>query len=58
MKDVPAVLCTALSVKDSQLLRTVFDRVIDDSKMFRNFVQVLRSGVVGRKSLGTVRWHG
>ena len=54
MKDVPAVLCAALSVKDSQLLRAVFDRVIDDGKMLRNFVQVLRSGVVGRKSLGTV----
>jgi 60 kDa SS-A/Ro ribonucleoprotein len=54
MKDVPAVLCAALSVKDSQLLRAVFDRVVDDGKMLRNFVQVLRSGVVGRKSLGTV----
>ena len=54
MKDVPAVLCAALSMKDPQLLRAVFDRVIDDGKMLRNFVQVLRSGVVGRKSLGTV----
>jgi 60 kDa SS-A/Ro ribonucleoprotein len=54
MKDMPAVLCAALSVKDAGLLRTVFDRVIDDGKMLRNFVQVLRSGVVGRKSLGTV----
>src|SRR3984957_726718 len=54
MKDMPAVLCAALSVKDPQLLRTIFDRVIDDGKMLRNFVQVLRSGVVGRKSLGTV----
>jgi 60 kDa SS-A/Ro ribonucleoprotein len=36
------------------LLRAVFDRVIDDGKMLRNFVQVLRSGVTGRKSLGTV----
>jgi 60 kDa SS-A/Ro ribonucleoprotein len=41
-------------MKDPQLLRAVFDRVIDDGKMLRNFVQVLRSGVVGRKSLGTV----
>jgi 60 kDa SS-A/Ro ribonucleoprotein len=54
MKDMPAVLCAALSMKDTQLLRTVFDRVINDGKMLRNFVQVLRSGVVGRKSLGTV----
>jgi 60 kDa SS-A/Ro ribonucleoprotein len=54
MKDMPALLCAALSVKDPQLLRAVFDRVIDDGKMLRNFVQVLRSGVTGRKSLGTV----
>jgi 60 kDa SS-A/Ro ribonucleoprotein len=53
MKDMPAVLCAALSVKDAKWLRAVFDRVIDDGKMLRNFVQVLRSGVVGRKSLGT-----
>jgi 60 kDa SS-A/Ro ribonucleoprotein len=54
MKDMPAVLAAALTVKDAQLLRTVFDRVIEDGTMLRNFVQVLRSGVVGRKSLGTV----
>jgi len=54
MKDIPAVLCAVLSVKDPQLLRAVFERVINDGKMLRNFVQVLRSGVVGRKSLGTV----
>ncbi len=53
MKDIPAVLCAASSVKDAKLLRAVFDRVIDDGKMLRNFVQVLRSGAVGRKSLGT-----
>ena len=54
MKDMPALLCASLSTKDPQLLRAVFDRVIDDGKMLRNFVQVLRSGVTGRKSLGTV----
>ena len=54
MKDMPAVLCAALSVRDRQLLRKVFNRVLDDGKMVRNFVQVIRSGAVGRKSLGTV----
>jgi 60 kDa SS-A/Ro ribonucleoprotein len=54
MKDMPALLCASLSTKDPQLLRAVFDRVINDGKMLRNFVQVLRSGVTGRKSLGTV----
>lgn len=53
MKDMPALLCAVLSVKDATLLRQVFDRVIDDGHMIRNFVQILRSGVVGRKSLGT-----
>jgi 60 kDa SS-A/Ro ribonucleoprotein len=54
MKDMPALLCAALSMKNPQLLRTVFDRVVDDGKMLRNFIQVMRSGAVGRKSLGTV----
>jgi 60 kDa SS-A/Ro ribonucleoprotein len=54
MKDMPALLCAVLSAKEPELLRKAFDRVIDDGKMLRNFVQVMRSGVVGRKSLGTV----
>ena len=53
MKDMPALLCAVLSVKDRALLNTIFPRVIDNGKMLRNFVQIMRSGVVGRKSLGT-----
>jgi len=53
MKDMPALLCAVLSVKDRALLAQVFPRVIDNAKMLRNFVQIMRSGVVGRKSLGT-----
>ncbi len=53
MKDMPALLCAVLSVKDRALLNVVFPRVIDNGKMLRNFVQIMRSGVVGRKSLGT-----
>jgi 60 kDa SS-A/Ro ribonucleoprotein len=53
MKDIPALLCAVLSVKDRALLGRVFPRVIDNGKMVRNFVQILRSGAVGRKSLGT-----
>lgn len=52
MKDMPALLCAVLSVKDRALLQRVFPRVIDNSKMLRNFVQIMRSGAVGRKSLG------
>jgi 60 kDa SS-A/Ro ribonucleoprotein len=54
MKDLPALLAAALSVRSADLLRQVFPRVIDSPKMLRNFVQIVRSGAVGRKSLGTV----
>ena len=54
MKDMPALLCAVLSVRDRALLAQVFPRVIDSGKMLRNFVQIMRSGAVGRKSLGTL----
>ena len=54
MKDMPALLCAVLSVKSPGLMAEIFDRVIDNPKMLRNFVQMMRSGVVGRKSLGTL----
>ena len=53
MKDMPALLCAVLSVRDRALLAQVFPRVVDSGKMLRNFVQIMRSGAVGRKSLGT-----
>lgn len=53
MKDMPALLLAILSMRDAQLFAKVFDRVIDDAKMLRTFVQIVRSGAVGRKSLGT-----
>ena len=53
MKDIPALLCAVLSVKDRALLGRVFPDVIDNGRMLRSFVQIMRSGVVGRKSLGT-----
>jgi len=53
MKDMPALLCATLATLDTPLLARVFDRVIDDGKMLRNFVQIVRSGVAGRKSLGS-----
>jgi 60 kDa SS-A/Ro ribonucleoprotein len=53
MKDVPALLCAWLSTRDARLHAAVFARVIDNAKMLRTYVQILRSGVVGRKSLGT-----
>lgn len=54
MKDLPALLTAVLSVRSPGLMAEVFDRVIDSPKMLRNFVQIMRSGVVGRKSLGSL----
>jgi 60 kDa SS-A/Ro ribonucleoprotein len=53
MKDAPALLCAVLAGRDTKLLETVFPRVIENAKMLRNLVQIIRSGVTGRKSLGT-----
>jgi len=53
MKDAPALLCAVLAGRDIRLLETIFPRVIDNTKMLRNFVQMIRSGVTGRKSLGS-----
>lgn len=54
MKDMPAVLVAYLTVVDPALAERVFDRVIDDVKMLRNFVQVVRSGALARRSLASM----
>jgi 60 kDa SS-A/Ro ribonucleoprotein len=54
MKDMPALLLAVLSTSDRELFERVFPRVADNGKMLRNFVQIMRSGVVGRKSLGSL----
>ena len=55
MKDMPALLCAVLSVRAPGLLAAVFaSRDRQRPKMLRNFVQIMRSGVVGRKTLGTL----
>lgn len=53
MKDAPALLLAVLAKRDIDMLSVVFPRVIDNAKMLRNFVQFVRSGVTGRKSLGS-----
>lgn len=56
MKDLPALLTCVLTVRGAKgrdLLTPTFERVIDTPRMLRTFVQILRSGVVGRKSLGS-----
>src|SRR5215510_687720 len=37
MKDMPALLCAVLSMRDVKLFAEIFPRVIDNGKMLRNF---------------------
>jgi 60 kDa SS-A/Ro ribonucleoprotein len=53
MKDMPALLAVVLAAKGAAELAPTFRCVINNGKMLRNFVQIIRSGAVGRKSLGT-----
>lgn len=53
MKDMPALLVAALAAKTAPELSRTFKRVINNGKMLRNFVQIMRSGATGRKSMGT-----
>ncbi|MCB9566017.1 MAG: TROVE domain-containing protein [Myxococcales bacterium] len=53
MKDMPALLVAHLAARDGELCERVFGRVIDNGKLLRNFVQIVRSGATGRRSLGT-----
>lgn len=53
MKDTPALLLAVLSARDPALFAAVFGRVVTSGKMLRGFVQILRSGQTGRKSLGS-----
>lgn len=53
MKDMPAVLLAVLARRDPVLFRAAFGKVVTHGKMLRNFVQVMRSGQTGRKSLGS-----
>ncbi|HYD37958.1 MAG TPA: RNA-binding protein [Allosphingosinicella sp.] len=53
MKDMPALLAAHLTVAEPDLAVRVFDRAIDNGRMLRTFVQIMRSGAVGRRSLGT-----
>ncbi len=49
----PALLCALLSHRDPALLAEVFPCVINTPALVRRFVGVVRSGVSGRRSLGS-----
>ena len=53
MKDMPALLLAVLARLDPVLFTAAFPHVVDNGKMLRNFVQIIRSGQTGRKSLGS-----
>lgn len=53
MKDMPALLLAVLSVLQGNAFNRAFPRIVRNGKMLRTFVQVMRSGATGRKSLGT-----
>lgn len=53
MKDTPALLLAVLSGRDPVLFGRVFSKVITSGRMLRTFVQIMRSGKTGRKSLGS-----
>jgi len=53
MKDMPALLTAWLTLAEPDLSVRVFGRVIDNGRMLRSFVQIMRSGQVGRTSLGS-----
>lgn len=44
MKDMPAALLVALSVRNTELMHRVFDRVIDNGRVLRTAFQMIRSG--------------
>lgn len=53
MKDMPAFLAAWLHAEgEIELLRMVFPRVIDNGRMLRTFVQIVRSGRLRRRSFG------
>lgn len=53
MKDMPALLLAMLSQVQGDQFNRAFPRIVRNGKMLRNLVQILRSGAVGRKSLGS-----
>jgi len=54
MKDMPALLLATLASRDGSAFAQAFGRVVDNGRMLRNVVQILRSGRTGRRSLGSL----
>ncbi|MFO0384328.1 MAG: vWA domain-containing protein [Pirellula sp.] len=50
MKDMPAAVLVALSVRDTELMHRVFDRVVDNGRVLRTVFQMIRSGQFKNKA--------
>lgn len=48
MKDTPIVLLAYLSHLDISLAERIFDRIVRNGKLLRNYMRVMRSGVFGK----------
>lgn len=54
MKDTPALLLAILSgQKQNDLVKAIFPKIVRGVKDLRNVAQIIRSGMVGRKSFGS-----
>jgi 60 kDa SS-A/Ro ribonucleoprotein len=54
LKDMPAYLLAVLAARHTpQWFGRAFPHVIDNGRMLRNFVSIVRSGITGRKNFGT-----
>lgn len=53
MKDMPAYLVAYLAAKKYENFNRVFQNVIDNGRLLRTFIQIVRSGETGRKSFGS-----
>ena len=51
MKDMPAALLLVLARRDPALFRHTFARVVDNGRVLRTLLQMVRSGQFGRKGL-------
>jgi len=52
--NVPATLLAVLSIRSPGLLAEAFPRAVDTIAVLRAFVRIIRSGVTGRRSLGSL----
>lgn len=51
LKDMPAALLMVLAARDLPLFHRAFDRVVDNGRVLRTLLQMVRSGRFGRRSL-------